>query len=141
VLAKSASNQRPSLWGQFHLAHPAVARVIIARDEPLFYQAIDGHADGTGRQPDFGPNGVHWERTLMEEDFQDAEIGVAQQCPLDALLRVRDQRLKGFHENEPDMNASGVLPRGCFFSPHFDFNLDMNYIDINIMYIKQTKLT
>ena len=77
----------------------------------------------------------------MEEDFQDAEIGVAQLCPLDALRRVRHQRLKGFHENEPDMNAGGVLPRGCFFSPHFHFNLDINCIDINIMYIKQTKLT
>jgi len=43
-----------------------------------------------------GTNGVHWERTLMEEDFQDAEIGVAQPCPLDALRRVRDQRLKAF---------------------------------------------
>jgi hypothetical protein len=77
----------------------------------------------------------------MEKDFQDAEIGVVQQCPLDALLRVRDHRLKGFHENEPDMNASGVLPRGWFFSPHFHLYLDMNCIDVNIMHTKQTKLT
>ena len=77
----------------------------------------------------------------MEEDFQDAEIGVAQFCPLDALLCVREKGLKGFHENEPDMNASGVLARGCFFSPHFHFYLDVNFIDVNIMYIKQEKLT
>jgi len=84
VLAKSASNQRPSLWVSSTGA-PGGRRVIVARDEPLFYQAIDGHADGTGRQPDFGPNGVHWQRALMEENFQDAEIGVAQFCSLDAL--------------------------------------------------------
>jgi hypothetical protein len=62
-------------------------------------------------------------------------------CPLDALRRVRDQRLKGFHENEPDMNAGGVFPWSCSFPPHAKLYLDMNCIDINIMYTKQTKLT
>ena len=52
----------------------------------------------------------------MQERFEDAEIRVAQFCPLDALRRVRDQRLKGFHEDEPDMNAGGVLPSAWFFS-------------------------
>jgi hypothetical protein len=33
----------------------------------------------------------------MEEDFQDAEIGVAQLGLLDALGCVGEQRLKGFH--------------------------------------------
>jgi hypothetical protein len=46
----------------------------------------------------------------MQENFQDAEIGVAQFCPLDALGCMREQSLKGFHENEPDMNAGGVFP-------------------------------
>ena len=45
----------------------------------------------------------------MQENFQHAEIRVAQFCSLDALGRVREQRLKGFHENEPEMNAGGVL--------------------------------
>ena len=44
----------------------------------------------------------------MQEHFEDAEIRVAELCPLDALLRVRGQRLKGFHEDEPDMNAAEV---------------------------------
>jgi hypothetical protein len=46
----------------------------------------------------------------MQENFQDAKIGIAQLCPLDALGRVREQSLKGFHENEPDVNAGGVFP-------------------------------
>jgi hypothetical protein len=45
----------------------------------------------------------------VQEDFQDAEIRVAQFRPLDAPGRVGDQRLKGLHENEPDMHAGGVL--------------------------------
>jgi len=45
----------------------------------------------------------------MQENFQDAEIGVAQFCALDAPGRVGEQRLKGFHENEPDMDAGGIL--------------------------------
>jgi putative oxidoreductase len=45
----------------------------------------------------------------MKERFEDAEIRVPQVCPLDALFRMRHQRLKGFHEDEPDMNAAGVL--------------------------------
>ena len=32
----------------------------------------------------------------MQKRFQDAEVGVAQFCPLDALRRMRDQRLKSF---------------------------------------------
>ena len=76
----------------------------------------------------------------MEKDFQDAEIGVAQFCPFDALLRVREQRLKRFHENEPDMHTGGVLPRSCSVPPHSKFHVDTDYIDVNIVYIEQTKL-
>jgi hypothetical protein len=54
----------------------------------------------------------------MQENFQDAEIGVAQSRPLDALRCVGHQRLKGFHENEPDMHAGGVWPWSCSFPPH-----------------------
>ena len=119
VLAKPAGNQRPALRCQFNPAHAAVVRVIFARDEPFFNQPIDGHADGSGREPDFRADGIHRERALMQENFQDAEIGVAQFCPLDALGRVREQRLKGFHENEPDMNAGGVLfLESCSLSFH-----------------------
>ena len=34
--------------------------------------------------------------------------------------RVREQRLKGFHENEPDMHAGGVLFLSCAFPFHCD---------------------
>ena len=40
-----AGNQRPSLGCQFNPAHAAVVRVILARNEPFFNQAIDGHAN------------------------------------------------------------------------------------------------
>ena len=60
----------------------------------------------------FRADGIHRERALIQEDFQDAEIGVAQFCPLDAPGRVREERLKGFHENEPDMDAGGILLLG-----------------------------
>ena len=45
VLAKPPGNQRPSLGRQFNPPHPAVVRVIFARDEPFLNQPIDGHAD------------------------------------------------------------------------------------------------
>ena len=77
----------------------------------------------------------------MQENFQDAEIGIAQFRPLDALGRMRKQRLKGFHENEPDMNAGGVFPLSCSFPPHSEFYLDTDCIDVNILNIKQQKLT
>ena len=77
----------------------------------------------------------------MEEDFQDAEIGVAQFCPLDALRRMRDHRLKGFHENEPDVHAGGILPWIYSFPSHSKLYLDTDCIDVNILYIKPQKLT
>ena len=61
---------------------------------------------------------IHREGSFMKERFEDAEIRVAQFCPLDALLRVRGQRLKGFHEDEPDMNAGGVLRLSGSFPLH-----------------------
>ena len=109
VLAKPAGNQRPSFGCQFNSAHPAIVRVILARNEPSFNQPIDSHADGSRREPDLWANRIHREGALMKENFQDAEIGVAQFCPLDALGRVREQRMKGFHENEPDMHAGGIF--------------------------------
>ena len=77
----------------------------------------------------------------MQENFQDTEIGVAQSCSLDALGRMRDQRLKGFHENEPDMNAGGVFFWSSSFAPHSKLYLDTDCIDVNILYIKQQKQT
>ncbi len=77
----------------------------------------------------------------MEERFQDAEIRVAQFRPLDALRCVGKQRLKGFHENEPDMNAGGVFPWSSSFRPHSKLYIDTDCINVNILYIKQQKLT
>jgi hypothetical protein len=59
----------------------------------------------------------------MQENFQDAEIGVAEFCPFDAPGSVREERLKGFHENEPNMDTGGVLLFGGAFSFHLDFDL------------------
>ena len=77
----------------------------------------------------------------MEEDFQDPEIGAAQFRSFDALRCVGKERLKSFHENEPEMHAGGVLAWSCFLPPHFKLYLDTDCIDVNILNIKQTKLT
>ena len=41
-----------AFWCQFNPAHAAVVRVIVARNEPFFNQAIDGHTNRSGREPD-----------------------------------------------------------------------------------------
>ena len=56
--------------------------------------------------------------SLMQERFEDAEIGVAQLRALDAFRGVREQRLEGFYENEPDMHAGGVLLLSGRFALH-----------------------
>ena len=76
------------------------------------------------------------ERSLV--NFQDAEIGVAHFYPFDAPGREGEQRLKGFHKNEPDMHAGGVLSWGRSFSSSFHIYVDADCIDVNILYIKQT---
>ncbi len=139
VLAKASGNQRSSLGRQFNPAHPSVVRVILARNEPSFNQPIDSHADGSRSEPDLWANRIHRERAFMQERFQDAEIGVAQLRPLDALLRVREQRLKGFHQNEPDMNAGGVLACGHSFPLHS--NIILTQIVLMSIYCVSNKLT
>jgi hypothetical protein len=54
----------------------------------------------------------------VKERFEDAKIRVAQLRLLDALRGVGHQSLKGFHENEPDVNAAGVLHFGDPFLFH-----------------------
>jgi hypothetical protein len=36
---------------------------------------------------------------------------------------VGEKRSKSFHENEPDMDAGGILPWSYSFPPHFNFIL------------------
>jgi hypothetical protein len=118
VLPKPARDQRTSLRCQFNLAHTPVAGVIFARDESFFYQSIDRHADRAWRQPHLRTHRIHWQRSLMQERFENAEIRVAQLGSLDAIGGMRHQSLEGFHENEPDVNATGVLHFGDRFSFH-----------------------
>src|ERR1700761_2618689 len=136
VLAKSPANQRPSLGCQFNLVHPAVVGVILARNEPFLNQPINRNTDRSRREPDLGADRIDRERSLMQQNFQYSEIGVAQFYPLDALGGVRDQRLKGFHKNEPDIHAAAVWPWSCLFPPHAIY-LDANCIDANILYVEQ----
>ena len=65
--------------------------MILARDESLFYQPIDGHTDGSRSEPDLRADGVDRKRALMQENSQDAKIGVAQSFALDAPARVGEQ--------------------------------------------------
>ena len=139
MLAKPADNQRPPFGCQLNPAHSTIVWVILARNEPSFNQPIDSHADGSRREPDLWANRIDRERALMEENFQDAKIGVAQLCPLDALRCVGKKRLKRFHENEPDMHTGGVLPRSCSFPLHFKLYLDTDCIDVNILDINTTE--
>ena len=54
----------------------------------------------------------------MKERLEDAKIRVAQLGSSDALRGMRHQSLEGFHENEPDVNAAGVLRFGDPFLSH-----------------------
>src|SRR5256886_16178888 len=139
MLAKPAANQRPSFRRQFNPAHAAAVRVLIARDEAFSDQAIDGHTNGSGSEPNFWADGVDRKRALVQENFQDAEIGVAQFCALDAPGGVGEQRLKSFHKNKPKMHAGRVL----FFSGAFLFHCDFDLTGIILMsiYFKSIKLS
>jgi hypothetical protein len=96
---------------------------LLARNQSFLDQPINGHADGTGGKPDLGADGVDREGSFVQEGFEDAEIRVAQLCLLDASGGVGKQRLKGFHENEPDMHPGGVLPASGSLPIHFFFSL------------------
>jgi hypothetical protein len=48
----------------------------------------------------------------MQKRFKDAKIRVAQLGSSDALGGVGHQSLEGFHKNEPDVDAAGVLRFG-----------------------------
>jgi putative oxidoreductase len=107
--SKPACDQRPALRSQLNLADAPVAGVVFARDEAFLDQSLDRHADGAWREPDFRAKSVYRERSFMKERLEDAKIRVAQPGSTDALGGVGHQSLEGFHENEPDVHAAGVL--------------------------------
>jgi hypothetical protein len=92
--------------------------VIFARDETFFDQSLDRHADGARREPDFRANSVYRERSFVKERLKHAKIRVPQLGSFDALGGMGHQSLESFHENEPDMNATGVLRFGDPFLFH-----------------------
>ena len=119
VFAKAANDQCPSLPGQFNLTHPPVLRALLARNQTFFTSRSTATLMEPGVSQTFGPMVLTGSGSFVEEDFEDAEIRVAQLCLLDASGRVGNQRLKGFHENEPDMHAGGVLPTSGSLPIHF----------------------
>ena len=137
MFTKSASNQRPSLTCQFNLTHSAITGAVLARNQTFLDQPIDGHTDGSGGEPDHRADRIDRKRSLMQERFENAEIRVAQFCPLDAFLRVRGECVKSLHQDEPDMHSGGIRPLLGPFLSHLKLIIDESYIDVNIMYIKQ----
>ena len=71
----------------------------------------------------------------MQQRFEDAELGVAQLGLRNALLGVGVEGVKGFHQDQPHINAAMVWRRGTPLLAH-QHNLDIKYIDINVIYIK-----
>jgi hypothetical protein len=118
VLPKPARDQRASLRCQFNLPNAPIVRVTFARDETSFDQSLDRHADRARRQPDFRPKSVYRERSFVKERLKHAKIRVAQLGSFDALRGMGHQSLEGFHQHEPDVNATGVLHFGDPFSFH-----------------------
>ena len=118
MLAKPTRDQCSSLRCQFDPADTSVARVILARDETLFDQTLDRHANGARREPDFRAKSVYRERSFMQERLEHAKIRIPQLGLPDAFGRVRHHSLEGLHEDEPDMNPAGVLGSADSFSLH-----------------------
>src|ERR1700736_6372916 len=100
MLLKSAGNQRPAFAGQRNLPHAAIGGEVFARDQSFFYQPIDRNADRSRGEPDFWADGVDRQGSLVEEDLEDAEIGVTQAGLPDAFHGMREQGVKRLHEDE-----------------------------------------
>ena len=111
MLAEDGNNQVFTGFGKRHDAHPAVIGTFRAAHQAFFEQAIDRHADGTGREVDFRPNGVHGQRSFVQKRFQDAEVRVRDARFGDSSTEVVGGRLVGFPPNEPAMH--GVQRRFC----------------------------
>jgi hypothetical protein len=47
-------------------------------DEFLRFEAVNGSGDGAAGQTDSGADGIYGERALVEQDFQDGELGESQ---------------------------------------------------------------
>jgi len=119
MFAKGSSDQSPTLPCELNPADPSIGGLFFAHDESLSNQAIDGNTDGPRSKPDFWPDRVDWQGTLVQQRFQDAEIGVAEPGLCDAFLGVRHKRLERLHQNQPDVNAGMMLLRSDFSAEHF----------------------
>jgi len=118
MIAKSGSDQGSTFACELNPADPSIGGLLFSGDESFSNKAIDGDTNGPGSEPDFGTDGVDGEGALVQQRFQNAEIGIAEAGSGDAFLGVRHKRLEGFHQNQPNMNAGMILPGSNFFAWH-----------------------
>lgn len=60
--------------GQRDEGNAAIIRAGLTANQSLFLEAIDCGGDRTTGQHYLTSNRIHWQRALMQEDFQDREI-------------------------------------------------------------------
>jgi len=73
-----------------------VIRIVPALDQPLFFQTVNGGADGAAGQPDFGTDHVYRQRAFVQQNLQDAEIRKPQPHRPDVLVGIGCERVVGF---------------------------------------------
>jgi hypothetical protein len=75
VLSESALDQLRALRRQMNDAGAVVIGTFFPLNQSFFLQSVDCNADGTAGQPDLRANRVHRQRALVQQHFQNAEIG------------------------------------------------------------------
>ncbi len=96
-----------------HDASPPVFGIVSPLHQPFCLQAVNGDADGAAGQPDLSAECAHRKRALVQQRFQNAEVGKPQPQRANALMRMGLQGVEGLPENQPEMDAAELKWRLC----------------------------
>jgi|SRR5882724_636610 len=73
-------------------------------------EAVDGHADRAGRKEHLWADGIHRQRSFVQEGFQYAEVGIVDACLLKSRVKIFRGCVEGLPQYQPTVNrVSRVL--------------------------------
>src|SRR2546429_5564639 len=99
-----------SFWSERYDPDAPILRALDPAYQPSIQEAVDGHTDRAGRKVHLWADGIHRQRSFVQEGFKDAEIGIVDSRLLKSPIKIFRGRLKGLPPYQPTVNrVSRVL--------------------------------
>src|SRR6266849_6399735 len=104
VLPKNRSNQSFAFCCERYDADATVVRALDPAYQASVDEAVNGHADRARRKEHLWADGIHRQRSFVEEGLKYAEVSIVDSRLLKSRIKIFRGRPKGLPQYQPTMN-------------------------------------